>query len=98
MIDAGMNVARLNLSHGNYEDHGEVINRVRSLSKEMNKPVSILLDLQGPKIRTGKLQDGKPVMLKRNGTISITTKKEKIPWSCLHMTQSPPWSLCAKKL
>lgn len=75
MIDAGMNVARLNLSHGNYKDHGEVINRIRSLSKEMNKPVAILLDLQGPKIRTGKLQNGKPVMLKRNGSISITTKK-----------------------
>jgi pyruvate kinase len=62
MIDAGMNVARLNLSHGNYEDHGEVISTIRSLSKEMNKSVAILLDLQGPKIRTGKLKDGKPVI------------------------------------
>ena len=75
MINAGMNVARLNLSHGSYEDHGEVINRIRSLSKDMNKPVAILFDLQGPKIRTGKLQSEKPVMLKRNGSISITTKK-----------------------
>lgn len=75
MIDAGMNVARLNFSHGRYKDHGEVINRIRSLSKEMNKPMAILIDLQGPKIRTGKLRNGKPVMLKRNGSISITTKK-----------------------
>ena len=75
MIDAGMNVGRLNLSHGSYKDHKEVINRIRSLSKDMNKPMAILLDLQGPKIRTGKLQDGKPVRLKRNGSIRITTKK-----------------------
>ena len=75
MIDAGMNVARLNFSHGSYKDHGEVINRIRALSKEMNKPVAILIDLQGPKIRTGMLRNGKPVMLKRNGSISITTKK-----------------------
>jgi pyruvate kinase len=53
MIDVGMNVARLNLSHGSYENHGEIINRIRALSKEMNKPVAILFDLQGPKIRTG---------------------------------------------
>ncbi len=85
MIDAGMNVARLNLSHGRYEDHGEVINRVRWLSKDMNKPVAILLDLQGPKIRTGKLQNGKPVMLERNGSISITTKRKR---------QNPYWVSC----
>ena len=62
-------MARLNLSHGSYEDHGEVISTIRSLSKEMNKSVAIVLDLQGPKIRTGKLKDCKPVMLKRNAII-----------------------------
>jgi len=75
MINAGMNVARLNLSHGSYEDHGKVIHTIRLLSKDMNKPVAILLDLQGPKLRTGKLKDGKPVLLKRNATISFTTDK-----------------------
>ena len=75
MINAGMNVARLNLSHGSNEDHGEVIGTIRSLSKGMNKPVAILFDLQGPKIRTGKLKDGKPFKLKQNALISFTTKK-----------------------
>ncbi|MBW2643372.1 MAG: pyruvate kinase [Deltaproteobacteria bacterium] len=75
LIFSGMNVARLNFSHGKYEEHGEVINTIRSLSREMNRPVAIMLDLQGPKIRTGKLKDGKAVLLKKNNTISITTKK-----------------------
>lgn len=75
MIAAGMNVARLNFSHGLYEDHNRVIRRIRSLSREMNVPVGILLDLQGPKIRTGKLVNGEPVMLKKGDTVKITTKK-----------------------
>jgi pyruvate kinase len=75
MINAGMNVTRLNLSHGSYEDHKKAINRIRSLSNRMGKPVAIMMDLQGPKLRTGKLKDGKPVMLKRNGSISINTNK-----------------------
>ena len=54
MIEAGMNVARLNFSHGNYETHTESIKLIRSLSRTMNRHVGILLDLQGPKIRTGK--------------------------------------------
>ena len=75
LIQAGMNVARLNFSHGSYEQHGEVIKTIRSLSRTMNKPIGILLDLQGPKIRTGKLKDGEPVHLKRGSTIRITTDK-----------------------
>ena len=75
LIFSGMNVARLNFSHGKYEEHGKVINTIRSLSREMNRPVAIMLDLQGPKIRTGKLKDGKAVLLKKNNIISITTKK-----------------------
>jgi pyruvate kinase len=75
MILAGMNVARLNFSHGSYEDHSNNISLIRSLSREMKRPVAILLDLQGPKIRTGKLKNGEPVLLKRNEKIRITTKK-----------------------
>jgi len=75
MISAGMNVARLNFSHGSYEDHSNNIRLIRSLSREMKQPVAILLDLQGPKIRTGKLENGEPILLKRNGKIKITTKK-----------------------
>jgi pyruvate kinase len=52
MMEAGMNVARLNFSHGTYEWHGKVIDRIRKISADLNKPVAILADLQGPRIRT----------------------------------------------
>ena len=74
LVKEGMNVARLNFSHGSYEEHGEVIKTIRSLSREMNRPIGIILDLQGPKIRTGKLANGEPVILKRNAAFSITSK------------------------
>jgi len=74
LVEAGMNVARLNFSHGNYETHGEVIRTIRSIARMMNRPVGILLDLQGPKIRVGKLENGQPVRLKRNATFSITSR------------------------
>lgn len=52
MVESGMNVARLNFSHGEYEWHGDMIGRVRELSHELNTPIGILADLQGPRIRT----------------------------------------------
>ncbi|MGA7938210.1 MAG: pyruvate kinase [Kovacikia sp.] len=55
MLLAGMNVARLNFSHGNYEDHAERIERLRSASEELDLPLMLLQDLQGPKIRVGDL-------------------------------------------
>ena len=55
MILAGMDVARLNFSHGTHEDHAGRIALVRRLSEELNKPIAILMDLQGPKLRIGKL-------------------------------------------
>lgn len=75
LILAGMNVARLNFSHGSYEQHGDVIKMIRSLSRELNRPVGILLDLQGPKVRTGKLANGEPVELKKNADFKITSLK-----------------------
>ena len=57
-IKAGMNVARLNFSHGSHEDHLKVVNSIRKLSKEMRAPVALLQDLQGPKIRVGKFEHG----------------------------------------
>ncbi len=55
MIRAGMNVARLNFSHGSYEDHGRTIKLLRSIAAELDTPLMLLQDLQGPKIRVGKL-------------------------------------------
>ena len=58
MISSGMNVCRINFSHGAYEDHKKVIKSVRELNEELNTNVAILADLQGPKIRTGEMQEG----------------------------------------
>lgn len=59
LIRAGMNVARLNFSHGDYTVHTQVYQKIRMLSEQMGKPVTILQDLQGPKIRTGEISGGK---------------------------------------
>ncbi len=58
MVKAGMDVCRLNFSHGAHEDHGEKIKLIRKISKNLGKPVSILMDLQGPKLRIGLLPNG----------------------------------------
>ncbi|MBN1980021.1 MAG: pyruvate kinase [Chitinivibrionales bacterium] len=73
LIGAGMNVARLNMSHGTAESHFSVIKTIRSLSREMDLPVAILMDLQGPKIRTGTLEKGMPLQLEKNQIITIAT-------------------------
>ena len=75
LIQAGMNVVRLNFSHGEYESHAKVIQTVRSLSRTMNRHIGIILDLQGPKIRTGKLKNGGPVYLKTGSKIKVTTRR-----------------------
>jgi pyruvate kinase len=73
LMDAGMDVARLNFSHGTHEDHARTIKRLREASARLSKPIGILADLQGPKIRTGTLKDKQPVQLVtgQNFTISI---------------------------
>ena len=69
---AGMNVARLNLSHGTHEYHAETIERVRTVSEQLQKPIAILADLQGPKLRTGKMQEG-GVPLEQDQELILTT-------------------------
>ena len=58
MVQAGMNVARLNFSHGSYEDHARMVSLLRSVSQELDTPITLLQDLQGPKIRVGQLPQG----------------------------------------
>lgn len=66
MIRAGMNVARLNFSHGDHDYHRQVYNLVRELSKDLKTPVSILQDLQGPKIRVGRFEQGSIELIEGN--------------------------------
>ena len=72
LISAGMNVARLNLSHGGYEEHQSRLDLVRKAAADAGKPVAILVDLQGPKIRLGRFENG-PHNLSRGDTFTITT-------------------------
>ena len=73
LILAGMNVMRLNFSHGDFEEHGGRIVTVRKLSKELNKNIAILLDTKGPEIRTGDFVGGK-TEFKKGQTTVITTE------------------------
>ncbi|HBQ97897.1 MAG TPA: hypothetical protein DD761_05120 [Cyanobacteria bacterium UBA11691] len=58
LVQAGMRVARLNFSHGSYDDHAKVVSRLRQVSEELDIPVTLLQDLQGPKIRVGRFPEG----------------------------------------
>ena len=73
LIQAGMNVARVNFSHGTHEEHAATIARVRAVAGRLGVPVAVLQDLQGPKIRTGPLVGGKPVRLIDDQPFTITT-------------------------
>ena len=68
----GMDIARLNFSHGTHEDHAHHIHRLRRAAQREGRTVCILQDLQGPKIRTGLLEDRKPVLLITGSTVTIT--------------------------
>ncbi len=76
LILAGMNVARLNFSHGTHKDHKKVADSVKSLSRSLHRPVAIMLDLQGPKIRTGLIKGGS-LTVKDHDHFTITTRAVK---------------------
>ena len=72
LIAAGMNMARLNLSHGSYEEHQNRLDQVRAAAAEAGVPIAVLVDLQGPKIRLARFKDG-PHDLARGDVFTITT-------------------------
>jgi len=72
MVKCGMNVARLNFSHGTYEDHGEVIRRIKNVREKLNVPLAIMLDTKGPEIRLGKFKNGE-ANLPTGGSFSLVT-------------------------
>ncbi len=69
----GLNVARLNFSHGDYEEHEQRVNTIKEVRWELNEPVAILLDTKGPEIRTGKFKNSE-VELEEGQTFTITTR------------------------
>ena len=73
LIRAGMNVARLNFSHGTHEDHGKTLDKIRSIASRLGRPIAILQDLAGPKIRIGEIKDS-PITLEPEATFTITNR------------------------
>lgn len=74
LIQAGVNVFRLNMSHGDHEFHRTVFQHIESARQELNRPVAVLADLCGPKIRTGKFTDG-GIPLNKGEQVTVTTRE-----------------------
>ena len=74
LIEAGVNVVRLNFSHGTQQSHGEAIGRIRAAASELDMPIAVLQDLQGPRIRIGELANHEPVELTAGARVRITTE------------------------
>ena len=75
LMRTGMDVARLNFSHGTHSEHARRIQRLRHAARHLKRTICILQDLQGPKIRTGRLKDGKAVVLQSGAVLTITPRK-----------------------
>src|SRR3954465_1767208 len=73
LIHAGLNVARLNFSHGDFSKHGEVVKRIRAASQATGRRVAIMADLPGPKMRLGKI-DPEPIQLSPGGRFTLTNE------------------------
>src|ERR1700691_5402854 len=74
LLRLGMDVARLNFSHGTHEDHARNIERLRRAAEKEDRTICVLQDLQGPKIRTGRLEGREPILLKSGSTVIITPR------------------------
>ncbi|MGE5112452.1 MAG: pyruvate kinase [Acidobacteriaceae bacterium] len=74
LMRCGMDVARLNFSHGTHEEHARMIDRLRKVARAERRTICILQDLQGPKMRTGKLAGRMPVLLKAGTRVIVTTR------------------------
>ena len=73
LLEAGMNIARFNFSHGTHQSHQEAMERVRRSAKKVGKPIALLLDTKGPEIRTGDTQDGDTVTIKAGDRVIVTS-------------------------
>src|SRR5829696_210240 len=71
LVAAGVDIFRLNFSHGSHAAHGDVIGRIRAAAADARRPVAVLQDLSGPKIRTGPLAADEPLRLERGDALTI---------------------------
>ncbi|MFC6716851.1 pyruvate kinase [Natrialbaceae archaeon GCM10025810] len=79
LAEAGMSVARLNASHGSREDRVELVERVRAVDEEVDRPIAVMLDTQGPEIRTAPLPEGETVTLETDSTVRFVEGDEASP-------------------
>lgn len=77
LIAAGANGVRINMSHGTHEEKAVDIDRARAAAKKLKRPIAVLVDLSGPKIRTGELKDDQPIRLTPGSAFTITTRQVK---------------------
>jgi pyruvate kinase len=75
LLEAGMDVARLNFSHGSHAEHARRLSQLRRAARGCGRTVAVLLDLQGPKIRTGPLEGGRRVTLQPGAPLTLTTRR-----------------------
>lgn len=74
LIEAGIDVARLNFSHGTHESHRQTCMHLREAAAKLGRSIGVMMDLQGPKIRTGRLVDGEPILLEVGKRVCLTTR------------------------
>jgi len=74
LLSAGANAVRINMSHGQPDEHAETIRRARAAAEHLRRPLSVLVDLSGPKIRTGTLKGGQSVQLDDGASFTLTTR------------------------
>lgn len=74
LLAAGVNTVRINMSHGTQEAHAETVRRARAAAEKLQRPLAVLVDLSGPKIRTGVLNGGQPVPLEKGAQFILTTR------------------------
>ena len=85
MLKAGMNVARLNFSHGDHASHKEVIETFRRVRERLGKPAAIMLDTKGPEVRIGTFKEGQ-IMLNEGDTFTLTAREVEGDETCVSMT------------
>jgi len=73
LLDGGMDVARINMAHGSHEDHAATIANIRQLESESGKPIAVLMDLAGPKLRIGDVENGE-VIINEGDDFTVTTR------------------------
>ena len=89
LLTAGMDVARLNFSHGSHSEHGRRLRNLRKAAATCGKAVAVMQDLQGPKIRTGSLEGGRRVELRDGAPVTVTTRPVPCNERCISTTFQP---------